>query len=102
MTYTEDQKAAFRAEFALRRKRQLFVSIPLVVVMLGRHDRHSMTRRKRPFWDSRRRSSVGIFAVVMGGGLVFSLLNWRCPACARYLGKHINPSFCHRCGVPLR
>ena len=101
MTYTDDQKAAFRAEFAARRKRQLFVSIPLVVFMLG-----VMIvldeRTKAPVLGLSPSVVIGIFAVVMGGGLVFSLLNWRCPACARYLGKHINPSFCHRCGAPLR
>jgi hypothetical protein len=101
MTYTEDQKAAFRAEFASRRKRQLLVSIPLVVVMLGvmivLDD-----KSKAPALGLSPSVVIGIFAVVMGGGLVFSLLNWRCPACARYLGKHISPSFCHRCGVALR
>jgi ribosomal protein S27AE len=101
MTYTEEQKAAHRTEFALRRKRQLFVSIPLVVVMLG-----VMVvlddKTKASVWGLSPSVVVGIFAVLMGGGLVFSLLNWRCPACGRYLGKHISPSFCHRCGVPLR
>jgi len=99
--YTDDQKAAFRVEFALRRKRQLFVSIPLIVVMLG-----LMTvldeKRKAPVLGLSPSVVVAVFAVLMGGALVFSLLNWRCPACGRYLGKHISPSFCHRCGVPLR
>ena len=34
--------------------------------------------------------------------VVFSLFNYRCPACHGYLGKSINPSFCQRCGVRLR
>jgi ribosomal protein S27AE len=101
MTYTDDQKAAHRAEFASRRKRQLFVSIPLLVLMLGfmivLDD-----KSKAPAFGLSPSVVVGVFALLMGGGLVFSLLNWRCPACGRYLGKHINPSFCHRCGVPLR
>jgi len=101
MTYTEDQKAAFRTEFATRRKRQLFVSIPLVVFMLG-----FMIvldeKTKAPVLGLSPSVVIGLFALMMGGGLLFSLLNWRCPACARYLGKHINPSFCHRCGTPLR
>ena len=101
MTYTEDQKAAFRAEFAMRRKRQLFVSIPLVIFMVGVMIALD-EKTKAPVFGLSASVVGGIFAVVMGGGLVFSLLNWRCPACQRYLGKHINPSFCHRCGVPLR
>jgi len=36
------------------------------------------------------------------GTLVFSLKNWRCPACSRYLGKVWNPKHCHSCGVALR
>ena len=101
MTYTEDQKAAFRAEFATRRKRQLFVSIPLVIFMVGVLIALD-EKTKAPVFGLSSSVVAAIFAVVMGGGLVFSLLNWRCPACQRYLGKHINPSFCHRCGVPLR
>jgi hypothetical protein len=34
--------------------------------------------------------------------LIFSLFNWRCPACNKYLGKTINPKFCVKCGVQLR
>jgi hypothetical protein len=101
ITYTHDQKAALRAEFARRRKRQLFVSIPLVVFMVGVLIALD-EKTKAPLFGLAPSVVVGIFVVVMGGGLVFSLLNWRCPACERYLGKHINPSFCHRCGVPLR
>jgi drug/metabolite transporter (DMT)-like permease len=33
---------------------------------------------------------------------IFSIVNWRCPACSRYLGKGMNPSFCPRCGTRLR
>ena len=101
MTYTEDQKAEFRAEFAMRRRRQLFVSIPLVIFMVGVMVALD-EKAKAPVFGISPSVVIGIFAVVMVGGLVFSLLNWRCPACQRYLGKQINPSFCHRCGVPLR
>lgn len=34
--------------------------------------------------------------------LIFSLFNWRCPSCNKYLGKGINPKFCSKCGVQLR
>ncbi|MGW8209483.1 MAG: hypothetical protein ACWGO2_10780 [Syntrophobacteria bacterium] len=33
--------------------------------------------------------------------LIFSLFNWRCPSCNKYLGKAINPKFCAKCGVQL-
>jgi rRNA maturation endonuclease Nob1 len=33
--------------------------------------------------------------------LIFSLFNWRCPSCNKYLGKAINAKFCAKCGVQL-
>jgi rubrerythrin len=32
----------------------------------------------------------------------FYWLNWRCPACKKYLGKELNPSHCPNCRVELR
>jgi len=40
-------------------------------------------------------------AVVIAG-FIFSLTNWRCPACKRYLGKAISPRFCQKCGTQLQ
>jgi rubrerythrin len=39
-----------------------------------------------------------VFAI---GAVLFSLKNWRCPGCERYLGRGISPRFCPRCGVGL-
>jgi len=33
---------------------------------------------------------------------VFSLYNWRCPACNKYLGKQRSPKYCSKCGVALQ
>jgi hypothetical protein len=43
---------------------------------------------------------VGAFGVIISV-LIFSLLNWRCPSCNKYLGKAINPKFCSKCGTQL-
>ena len=45
---------------------------------------------------------VLIFIVAFIGLLIFSLTNWRCPACNKYLGKALNPRICSKCGVALR
>jgi rubrerythrin len=45
---------------------------------------------------------VGAAIAVILGFVAFTLWNWRCPACNRYLGKGISPSFCPKCGVPLQ
>lgn len=43
-----------------------------------------------------------VFAVFIAATLAFSLWNWRCPACRRYMGKHgFGIRFCHRCGARL-
>ena len=31
--------------------------------------------------------------------LVYSIYNWRCPSCKKYLGRRINHSSCPRCGI---
>jgi rubrerythrin len=43
-----------------------------------------------------------VIVALVVGALVFSLKNWRCPACDKYLGKGISPSFCPKCGVALQ
>jgi hypothetical protein len=40
--------------------------------------------------------------VLVAGALIFSLRNWRCPACNRYLGRTFNPRYCQGCGFELR
>ena len=45
---------------------------------------------------------LGISFALIISVLIFSLFNWRCPACNKYLGKAINPKFCAKCGVQLR
>ena len=44
--------------------------------------------------------AAGSFVVILGV-VLFSLKNWRCPACNAYLGKGMAPSFCSKCGIPL-
>lgn len=45
--------------------------------------------------------AIGAF-VVVAVYVIFSLRNWRCPSCERYLGKGMNPSFCRKCGTKLQ
>lgn len=98
MDYTDHQKEEFRDDFAARRKRQLLATIPLllVVVAVGLVDQSSG-------------QLLGVGVAIWGpvafvcavGFIVFTLKNWRCPACDRYLGKGIFPRFCAKCGVQL-
>src|SRR5688572_26933144 len=88
-----------RQEFARRRTRQLLIVIPVLAAIFA----------MRSAGDSGEGmfgmpSSVVIaigFAMVIGA-LVFTIYNWRCPACSKYLGRGINPSFCSKCGFKLK
>jgi hypothetical protein len=84
-------------EFGRRRARQLalgYVIIPLalIAVWLEHH------AQANPF-GSLLFLAMATPVIVMA--LLFSLKNWRCPACNTYLGKRANPSACPKCGVRL-
>ena len=100
MQHTEQQLTELKAEFAKRRKRQLLATIPIVAVFVVA----MVLRGGGDVSFLGIPSSVvvgGVFALILGS-IAFSLWNWRCPACNRYLGKGISPSFCSKCGVPLQ
>jgi peptidoglycan/LPS O-acetylase OafA/YrhL len=93
--YTEEQLVAFKAEFAKRQRRQLAVAAVIfagaILVMI--------MRNRSPL-----ESPVGLALLIgaMAAILIFTLQNWRCPACEKYLGKGGFPRFCPRCGVALK
>lgn len=43
-------------------------------------------------------SQIILIAVFIG----FSVFNWRCPSCSKYLGSDINRRICKKCGIRLR
>jgi hypothetical protein len=98
--HTPQQERAIKETFSVRQRRQILLAIPLVVVLLSfflAADERAGTVFGFPL------AAVGpLLAVFVIGALLFSLKNWRCPACDRYLGKVWNPRHCHSCGVALR
>jgi hypothetical protein len=103
MEYTPEQQAEFKRLFALRRKRQMMVAIPFVLVIVGfaafarvgEADGEKLGGVPFLIW-------IGLFFVLIASVLVFSFRNWRCPACDRYLGREMGPRFCSKCGVALQ
>ena len=100
MEYTEGQKASFKQEFAARRKRQLILVVPMLVIFIGFAVLND--ERKGAVLGMPAGVLVPAFLVFVGAALVFSFRNWRCPACDKYLGKGMSLRFCPKCGVALQ
>lgn len=89
-----------KQQFKKRKTRQLLVAIPLLpaVFIIALMD------------DTGKVLISGIpnlYLLIAAGaiivsGLIFSLINWRCPNCKKYLGKRFNPKFCASCEAELR
>ena len=91
MQHTQEQLAQFKATFAIRRRRQLLAIIPTVLfaLLMGASDgRLGSNLAGIP-------QSFAMFAAFAGvAGIVwFSVRNWRCPSCDRYLGRTMNPAW---------
>jgi hypothetical protein len=98
MNTQQDHDEKIKSEFKATRKKQLIWTLPvlpLMLVMLFWGD-------KKPGINILGIPLIAITLVVVVMSLIFSLLNWRSPACKRYLGKQINPKYCSKCGVELR
>ena len=95
----QERKPQIIEEFKRRRTRQLMVVAPVILaaVFLGWIQDH----RSVSIAGLSSSALVGLAIAVVVGAVIFSLSNWRCPACNRYLGKVFNPSFCPKCGVQL-
>ena len=100
MEYTEQQKQEFKKQFADRRRMQLMVSGPLIILIILFATVNENTGLVLGIIPISIFTPILIVAVV--GAIIFSLKNWRCPACNKYLGKAFNPRFCSKCGVGLR
>ncbi len=96
----QDHVMAIIAEFEKRRRRQLMVSIPAILLVVG-----GLVLRRTDLLDGYN-IPMNIFGPAFLGVIVlmlgFSFYNWRCPGCKKYLGREISPRFCHRCGVQFR
>jgi len=85
-------------EYRQRRKRQWMFFFPfvisiLLVMIFGDRSRFLGMPAAWLTWIA--------LALGVAYGLA-SYFNWRCPACDRYLGKHVNPTFCPKCGTRLK
>ena len=100
MHHAETQKSEIERAFLRRRRNQLVLAAALVpnVAAVLLYQRHLVST----IFGMSAQVAGPIFLVLAVGGLLFSLWNWRCPACSNYLGRAINPRHCPNCGVRLR
>lgn len=99
MEYAEDGKSEIRKRFHVRRRRQRVLVFVLLAAGIS-----------AAFLGKGKTAVIGIpssffvpaFLFVVLGAILFSLYNWRCPACGQYLGKTMDPQFCSRCGAALQ
>jgi hypothetical protein len=100
MEDTDAQAEDIKADFARRKRKQLIVVAPLLLLIVGFvlfEDRIKSSASDVPQFVL-----IGVLSIVAIGILVFSFRNWRCPACNGYLGKSASLNHCPKCGVALR
>lgn len=90
----------FKESFARRRRSQLAVSVPVVVLMFALA--FTQDRAGGTLLGLRIAVAAPTLFVAIAAALAFSFRNWRCPACNQYLGRAFNPKYCQSCGVELR
>ncbi len=98
MRYTEKQRARFKSRFRQKRQYEVALLVPLggAVVMLAIGERHAEALSLQPLMMAL--GTAGLVLAAAG----FHWLNWRCPACEKFLGRDLNPSHCPGCEVALR
>ena len=88
-----------RRDFARRRIRQWLVVIPSVLALIA--VRMLPDSGDTLFGINTQIVLLACIAILLGV-LGFTVYNWRCPSCEKYLGRGINPKFCGSCGFQLR
>ena len=96
---SNESKYEIIADFQKKRTRQILALAPVVFALIGLI---SVEGKPSGLFGLSPGMILGISFALITGVLIFSLLNWRCPSCNRYLGKAFNPKFCSKCGVQLR
>ena len=87
------------SDFQRRRRRQIWLlvlGLPFLVVLAG-------FRAMPAQLNNAVAGGLGLAAIgYVAFACVFSLWNWRCPACGRWLGNQLSPARCRKCGVNLQ
>ena len=86
-------------DFRLRQGRQLVaiaVALLLITFLALLHNRPDL------IGDLPKNAILATQLIVIAAFIGFSSVNWRCPACKKYLGPDIYRQICRKCGTRLR
>jgi hypothetical protein len=90
-----------RADFArIRRRQWMATGVALVAMLLFIVADPKYERTTLPLDLPRERVSGFAFGLILSS-VLYSLWNWRCPACGKSLGRSLFPRFCAKCGAKL-
>jgi hypothetical protein len=90
---TDEERRAFRAALAARRERLAYASRAFAFALFGLASAAVLLRLPDTWWVP----AVGFVAVA---GLLFRLVNWKCPACGERLPTR-GAGRCLGCGAPI-
>ncbi len=98
MKHKSDPEGVIRT-FHIRQNRQILaIAAALFLVLLAA----VVYKRPELFGVFPKSLLFGIQAVLIGAFIGFSAVNWRCPACSKFLGRDIHQYVCRRCGARLK
>jgi hypothetical protein len=89
MASEEKQSANIKKIYHVKRMRQIIVSVVVMILWCV-------------FIALGEEKGVMMFIPIFVGYGVFSVKNWRCPACNKSLRRTWNPKNCPICGIELR
>ena len=86
-------------EFRLRQNRQfLAISITLLLLIFL-----TLIYKRPDLFGEFSREIISITQLVLIAAFIgFSVFNWRCPSCKKYLGHNISRQRCKQCGTRLQ
>ena len=85
-------------EFRVRQSRQFFamaITLLLLVLLVLLYKRSDL------FGEISKQTIFTAQVVLIASFIGFSVANWRCPACNKYLGSDINRRICRKCRTRL-
>jgi hypothetical protein len=86
-------------EFRLRQNRQFFaISITLLFLIFL-----TLLYKRPDLFGEFSKELISITQIVFIAAFIgFSVFNWRCPSCKKYLGHNIGRQRCKKCGTRLQ